>query len=483
MTSAEANSTNLVPSTAPPFACYLLIGRDHDVPRGSGSPVADDRCLDVCAGVHRGLIASVVGPPSTGCWVVRAVAIAAILATTHVLALRYAMRSSSPRGPAGAHRESHRRPVAARTRRRDGGGLLRGFLSALGPIGGHPLGHRILLFGRHRTALPRRLGVGRGLRDRGGRSRRPPRRGAPSHGLRRRGGGPEDLVDVVNALISACRRSISLCRSAIASAITFIGFPGAVSSVARCARRGRARPWVWILTQRGGGWKPNQLTLAGPRWAGCAGRGRTARPPTARATRPRGIDAWIDVPRGGNDLGRSAVRRIHRPRTGHVLVAAPAGYFAAFFLRSAQEAVIRSETAFFSSAVIGRRFLVGLASDAVSATGVAAAAGRREEERRAAGFAGAEVTSILSTSFNAWISPCKRSISLWRSAIAFAMTLISCPRSCYRPSLDALWAPAERVPMGSDSSPTIPASSVACGGAGRTERASVLRPTSSGGSP
>ena len=93
-------------------------------------------------------------------------------------------------------------------------------------------------------------------------------------------------------------------------------------------------------------------------------------------------------------------------------VAAQAGYFAAFFLRSAQEAVIRSETAFFSSAVIGRRFLVGLASDAVSATGVAAAAGRREEERRAAGFAGAEVTSILSTSFNALISACRRSISL-----------------------------------------------------------------------
>ena len=43
------------------------------------------------------------------------------------------------------------------------------------------------------TALPRRLGVGRGLRDRGGRSRRPPRGGAPSHGLRRRGGGPKDL--------------------------------------------------------------------------------------------------------------------------------------------------------------------------------------------------------------------------------------------------------------------------------------------------
>ena len=92
----------------------------------------------------------------------------------------------------GAHRGIHRGPAAARTRRRAGGGLLRGFLSALGPIGGHPLGHRILLFGRHRSALPRRLGVGRGLRDRGGRSRRPPRGGAPSRGLRRRGGGPED---------------------------------------------------------------------------------------------------------------------------------------------------------------------------------------------------------------------------------------------------------------------------------------------------
>ena len=41
-----------------------------------------------------------------------------------------------------------------------------------------------------------------------------------------------------------------------------------------------------------------------------------------------------------------------------------------------------SAAAFFSLAVIGRRFLVGLASDAVSGTGVAAAAGRRGEERR-----------------------------------------------------------------------------------------------------
>ena len=161
---------------------------------------------------------------------------------------------------------------------------------------------------------------------------------------------------------------------------------------------------------------------------GSRGGRRHVRPPAG----PRG--------RAGRRLARRAAWR-ERPRKicgqkdtptadGHVLVAAPAGYFAAFFLRSAQEAVIRSETAFFSSAVIGRRFLVGLASDAVSATGVAAAAGRREEERRAAGFAGAEVPSILSTSFNALISACRRSISLWRSAIAFAITLISFPRGC-----------------------------------------------------
>ena len=34
-------------------------------------------------------------------------------------------------------------------RPRADGGLLRGFLSALGPIDGHPPGHRLLLFGRH----------------------------------------------------------------------------------------------------------------------------------------------------------------------------------------------------------------------------------------------------------------------------------------------------------------------------------------------
>ena len=47
--------------------------------------------------------------------------------------------------------------------------------------------------------LPRRCGVGRGLRYRGGDSRRPLRGGAPSRGLRR-GRGPKDLVDVVQRL-------------------------------------------------------------------------------------------------------------------------------------------------------------------------------------------------------------------------------------------------------------------------------------------
>ena len=196
------------------------------------------------------------------------------------------------------------------------------------------------------------------------------------------------------------------------------------------SRRGTATPSAY--RHRASRRLYSTCAAAGPGSRG----GRTARRPPAG---PRG--------RAGRRLARRAAWR-ERPRKicgqkdtptadGHVLVAAPAGYFAAFFLRSAQEAVIRSETAFFSSAVIGRRFLVGLASDA-AATGVAAAAGRREEERRAAGFAGAEVPSILSTSFNALISACRRSISLWRSAIAFAYNTHKFSQGLYRPSLDAL---------------------------------------------
>ena len=56
---------------------------------------------------------------------------------------------------------------------------------------------------------PRRRGVGRGLRDRGGRSRRPlreERRAAGCAGAE----VPSILSTSLNALISACRRSISL---------------------------------------------------------------------------------------------------------------------------------------------------------------------------------------------------------------------------------------------------------------------------------
>ena len=80
---------------------------------------------------------------------------------------------------------------------------------------------------------------------------------------------------------------------------------------------------------------------------------------------------------------------------------------------------MRSDTAFFSAAVIGRRFLSGLASDLLSAP--AAAAGflveedRREVERD---DGGADGPRICSTSVNALISAWRRSISLWRSAMA-----------------------------------------------------------------
>ncbi len=77
---------------------------------------------------------------------------------------------------------------------------------------------------------------------------------------------------------------------------------------------------------------------------------------------------------------------------------------------------MRSDTAVFSAAVIGRRFLSGLASDLLSAA--AAAAGflveedRREEERLAGG---GDAPRICSTSVNALISAWRRSISVWRS--------------------------------------------------------------------
>ena len=84
---------------------------------------------------------------------------------------------------------------------------------------------------------------------------------------------------------------------------------------------------------------------------------------------------------------------------------------------------MRSDTACFSAAVIGRRFLSGLASDLLSA---GAAGFLVEEDRREGGRGdgGADAPRICSTSVNALISAWRRSISLWRSAMACAMSLM-----------------------------------------------------------
>ena len=65
------------------------------------------------------------------------------------------------------------------------------------------------------------------------------------------------------------------------------------------------------------GWKPNQLTLAGPLWAGCAGRGRTARLPWRFRPRPRGGPFEGDR---GDQVRRSRYARACPP-------AGPAGPF------------------------------------------------------------------------------------------------------------------------------------------------------------
>ena len=77
-----------------------------------------------------------------------------------------------------------------------------------------------------------------------------------------------------------------------------------------------------------------------------------------------------------------------------------------------------------SAADISRRFLAGLVSGLLSAT--AAAAFRGDRGRRDLGRVGAaEVPRSCSTSLNALISALRRSISLCRSAIACAMTLMA----------------------------------------------------------
>ena len=83
---------------------------------------------------------------------------------------------------------------------------------------------------------------------------------------------------------------------------------------------------------------------------------------------------------------------------------------------------MRSDTAFFSAAVISRRFLCGLTSGWLSAEAAAAFLG--EERRDAERAAGAEASRSCSTSVSALISAWRRSISPCRSAIACAMTLM-----------------------------------------------------------
>ena len=113
---------------------------------------------------------------------------------------------------------------------------------------------------------------------------------------------------------------------------------------------------------RGSGGTPRRWSRRHRPWSG------PTRPPLGRTIRDlltsRSAVKHTACAAVGAYRGAAAGRRRQRARRGQV-----AGYFGAFFLRSAQEAFIRSDTASFSVAVIGRRFLVGLASDAVSATG------------------------------------------------------------------------------------------------------------------
>ena len=84
---------------------------------------------------------------------------------------------------------------------------------------------------------------------------------------------------------------------------------------------------------------------------------------------------------------------------------------------------MRSDTAFFSAADISRRFLAGFASGLLSAT--AAAFVGEEARRNVERAGGGDAPRICSTSVNALISAWRRSISLWRLAIACAISLMA----------------------------------------------------------
>ena len=102
-------------------------------------------------------------------------------------------------------------------------------------------------------------------------------------------------------------------------------------------------------------------------------------------------------------------------------------FLAACFLRSAQYAVMRSDTAFFSATVLGRRLLSDLTSGLLFAATVVLLV---EEERRDVdgGDRATDAPRMRSTSVNALSSAWRRSISLWRSAMACAMAFMAMER-------------------------------------------------------
>ena len=138
-----------------------------------------------------------------------------------------------PRGLIGGATSGRLRHVPAG---RAGGGLLRGFLSALGPTGSHPRGHRLLLF----CVIGRRFLVGvasdavsaTGVAATAGRREED----RPSRGLRR-SGGPEHLVDVVQCLDRAPAGARSLTTSTKPAPKTSGGRCAACSCTMRSSSR------------------------------------------------------------------------------------------------------------------------------------------------------------------------------------------------------------------------------------------------------
>ena len=117
---------------------------------------------------------------------------------------------------------------------------------------------------------------------------------------------------------------------------------------------------------------------------------------------------------------------VDRARVGRVTGnSATVAGFRVFSMKSVSRSPNQAiDTAFFSAANISRRFLAGLASDLLSAA-AAAFVGGEEERREVERAFGADVPRICSTSVNALISAWRRSISLWRLAIACAISFMA----------------------------------------------------------